>query len=341
MPTNLSMTDTPVLAEVWRGELLECVHRGTAVVCRPDGQIIDAWGDPTRRILPRSSCKMVQALPLVESGAADRAGLTDRHLAFACASHNGAAVHTDLADAWLADLGLGDDDLRCGTQIPADEAARHGLRAANTAPCQVHNNCSGKHSGMLTLSRDLGGGSEYIELGHPVQQAIQAATAETAGEELTGHAIDGCSAPNFVVTLQGLATAMAGFAAPDQAFSGARVDAAARLRNAMMAHPVLVAGEGRACTDLMRAAAGKAAVKTGAEGVFCAILPELGLGIAIKIDDGSTRGSHAAIAALMARYGVLSMDDPVFKSLADAPLLNRRNVDCGRIKASADLLPAS
>ena len=335
------MTDTPVLAEVWRADILECVHRGTAVVCRPDGQVVDAWGDPTRRILPRSACKMVQALPLVESGAADRAGLTDQHLALACASHNGAAVHSDLASAWLADLGLGDDDLRCGTQIPADEKARHGLRADGVSPCQVHNNCSGKHSGMLTLNRDLGGGPEYIDPDHPVQRAIRAATAETAGEDVTGHAIDGCSAPNFVVSLQGLATAMAGYAAPDQAFSGARATAAARLRDAMMAHPVLVAGEGRACTALMRAANGKAAVKTGAEGVFCAILPEAGLGIALKIDDGSTRGSHAAIAALMARYGALSTDDPTFKAYADAPLLNRRDIDCGRIQAAKDLLKSA
>lgn len=331
------MTDTPVLAEVWRGPILECVHRGTAVVCRPDGEILEAWGDAARRILPRSSCKMVQALPLVESGAADQAGLRPEHLALSCASHNGAHLHTDLASQWLADLGLGEPDLRCGPQIPADPPAQDGLRDSGKPPTQIHNNCSGKHSGMLTLNRHLGGGAEYIDPDHPVQTAIRAATAETHGEDVSDFATDGCSAPNFAVSLKGLATAMAGFAAPNQAFSGARASAAARLRDAMMAHPVLVAGEGRACTHIMRACAGKAAVKTGAEGVFVGILPEAGLGIALKIDDGSTRGSHAAIAALLSRYGALDLKHPAYTTYADAPLLNRRNIDCGRIRAAAAL----
>ncbi|MEM1298345.1 MAG: asparaginase [Pseudomonadota bacterium] len=333
------MTDAnPVLAEIWRGPVLECVHRGTAVVCRPDGEVVAAWGDPARRVLPRSSCKMVQALPLVESGAADAAGLTDRHLALACASHQGAAVHTDLAGEWLAHLGLGEPDLRCGPQIPDDGEARHGLRARGEAPCQLHNNCSGKHSGMLTLNQHLGGEAEYLEVEHPVQRAVAQVTAETHREELGDHAIDGCSAPNFVVSLQGLATAMAGFARPEEAFTSARIDAAHRLRNAMIAHPVLVAGDKRACTKLMRATGAKAAVKTGAEGVFVGILPEAGLGIALKIDDGSTRGSHAAITALLARYEALDREDPVYLEYAYAPLLNRRDIDCGRIRAAPDLL---
>lgn len=332
------MTPNPVLAEVWRGGLLECVHRGTAVVCTPDGQIVDAWGDPDRVILPRSSSKMLQALPLVESGAADAAGLGVEHLALACASHQGAAIHTELAGAWLAGLGLGEGDLRCGPQVPDDREARHALRDSGQSPCQFHNNCSGKHSGMLTLNRHLGGGSEYIDPDHPVQLAARAATAETAREDISGFAIDGCSAPNFALSLKGLATAVAGFARPDQAFGGVRAKAATRLRDAMIAHPMLVAGSGRACTALMQACAGRAAVKTGAEGVFVGILPEAGLGIALKIDDGSGRGSHAAISALLVRHGALEAGHPVYGQYADAPLLNRRGVDCGRIKAAEALL---
>lgn len=334
------MTDAanPVLAEIWRGPLLECVHRGTAVVCRPDGEVVASWGDPARRILPRSSCKMIQALPLVESGAADAAGLTAQHLALACASHQGAYVHTSLAAAWLADLGLGEPDLRCGPQMPDDGEARHGLRARGESPCQLHNNCSGKHSGMLTLNGHLGGGPEYLDHDHPVQRAVRQMTAETHREDVNDFATDGCSAPNYVVSLHGLATAVAGFARPDEACSGARAKAATRLRDAMMAHPLLVAGEKRACTRIMRAAAGKAAVKTGAEGVFVGILPEAGLGIALKIDDGSSRGSHAVIAALLARYGALDRADPAYTDYADAPLLNRRGIDCGRIRAATDLL---
>lgn len=334
------MTDAvnPVLAEVWRGPLLECVHRGTAVVCRADGTVVEAWGDPARRILPRSSCKMLQALPLVESGAADRAGLKDQHLALACASHNGAAIHTELASSWLAEQDLGEGDLRCGPQVPADETARHGLRDRHEEPTQVHNNCSGKHVGMLTLAKSLGGGAEYVHPDHPVQRAIRQTMSEIVHEEITEYAIDGCSAPNFVMSIKGLATAMAGFAKPGDAFEGGRARAAARLRGAMLAQPLLVAGQGRACTTLMRACSGRAAVKTGAEGVFCAILPEAGLGIAVKIDDGSTRGSHAAITALLARHGALDQSHPVYGMYADTPLLNRRDIDCGRIRAGETLL---
>jgi L-asparaginase II len=327
----------PVLAEIWRGGMLECVHRGTAVVCRPDGAVVAAWGDPRRVILPRSSCKMIQALPLVESGAADAAGLTERHLALACASHSGAHVHTDLAARWLAGLGLGESDLRCGPQVPEDEPARHALWSGHREPGQIHNNCSGKHSGMLTLSRHLGGGAEYVDPEHPVQRAIRGATAETAREEVTRFAVDGCSAPNFAVSLAGLATAMAGYAQPGGAFAGARAAAAARLRDAMIAHPVLVAGEGRYCTRMMLALGGRAAVKSGAEGVLVAILPELGLGIALKVDDGAGRGAQAAMTALLARTGVLDQAHPLHAAYADAPLLNRRGIDCGRVRAAPAL----
>ena len=326
----------PVLAEIWRGPVLECVHRGAAVVCRPDGEVVAEWGDVGRRILPRSSCKMLQALPLVESGAADAAGLDERHLALACASHNGAAIHTDLAASWLADLGIAQDALRCGPQIPNDRSARLEMECGGHAPGQIHNNCSGKHSGMLTLTRHLGAGPEYLEVDHPVQVAVRETLLETAGEEITDYATDGCSAPNFAVSLRGLATAVAGFASPSH-FGGVRAAAATRLRDAMMAHPVLVAGEGRSCTAIMRAAAGRAAVKTGAEGVFVGILPEARLGIALKIDDGATRGAEAAITALLARFGALDPDDPVVAAYSDAPLLNRREIDCGRIRAAAAL----
>lgn len=332
-----TMGVNPVLAEIWRGGLLECVHRGTAVICGPDGEVVAAWGEPERVVLPRSSCKMIQALPLVESGAADAAGLTDRHLALACASHSGAAVHTELASAWLNGLGLGEDDLRCGPQVPDDEHARHDLYHRHRAPGQIHNNCSGKHSGMLTLNRHLGGGAEYIDPDHPVQRAIRAATAETARQEITRFAVDGCSAPNFAVTLKGLATAMAGFARPDEAFGGARAAAAARLRDAMMAHPVLVAGEGRYSTETMQALRGRAAVKSGAEGVLVAILPGQGLGLALKVDDGAGRGAQAAMTALLVRSGVLERDTPHHVAYADAPLLNRRGIDCGRVRAAEAL----
>ena len=129
------------LVEVWRGDLLESVHQGHVVICDATGEVVDAWGDPTALIYPRSSCKMFQALPLIESGAADTAGLTEAHLALACASHQGARIHTDRVTAWLSDLGLDDHALRCGPQLPNDVPARNDLIKRDASPCQYHNNC--------------------------------------------------------------------------------------------------------------------------------------------------------------------------------------------------------
>ena len=334
----MSEPANPVLAEVWRGEILECVHRGTAVVATAAGEVVEAWGDPARVILPRSSFKMIQALPLVESGAADAAGLSSKHLALACASHKGAAVHTRLAASWLAGIGLAEHDLRCGAHTPGDPEAAHALYAAGTAPGQFHNNCSGKHCGFLTMNRHLRGGPEYLELDHPLQQTVRMTVEEVTGEAVSGHAIDGCSAPNFAVSLKGLATAMARFATAGVSFTGARAGAARRLVEAMATHPVLVGGEGRATTDLIRACAGRAVVKTGAEGVYIAILPRRGLGIALKIDDGNARGSEAAIAALLARHGALEREAPAYAALADAPILNCRGFAHGHLRAAQTLL---
>ena len=265
------MADAVPMVEVWRGNVPESHHRGHAVVCDPQGGIVAAWGDPEAVILPRSSCKMLQALPLVESGAAD--GLSSERLALACASHQGAAMHVGRVERWLEDIGLGEADLRCGPQVPDDAEERARLRGAGLHPCQLHNNCSGKHAGFLTLNRHLGAGPEYVEIDHPVQKAVRAAFEEMTGAESPGWGIDGCSAPNFATTVHGLARAMAKMADP-RGLGAAREAAVRRLVPAMLAHPLLVAGEGRACSELMPAMQGRAAVKTGAEAVFVAILPE-------------------------------------------------------------------
>ncbi len=330
------MAKAEVLAEVWRGEFLESLHLGHAVVVDRTGAVIAAWGDPARTILPRSSCKMVQALPLVESGAADAAGLGSQQLALSCASHNGAAIHTTRVSRWLAGLDLTDSDLRCGPQMPNDPEARKALICSDSSPCQWHNNCSGKHAGFLTLNRHLGGGPEYVAADHPVQKAVRAAFEDVTGEPSPGFGIDGCSAPNFATSLTGLARAMARFATAD-AGGDSRARAMVRLREAMALHPDLVAGEGRSCTRLMRAMQGRTMVKTGAEAVFVAILPEQGLGVALKVDDGATRASEAAITALLVRLGALERDHPVAQAYMSAPLINRAGIKCGEVRAAAAL----
>lgn len=325
------------MVEVWRGPFQESQHLGHAVICDDTGQIVQSWGDPDTLIFPRSSCKMVQALPLISSGAAAKFGLGSEHLALACASHNGAAIHTDRVSSWLQHLGLADDDFRCGPQEPADMAARDRLILADERPCQMHNNCSGKHAGFLTLAQHMGAGPEYVEIDHPVQQACRAAIEDTTGESTPGYGIDGCSAPNFATSITGLARSMAWFASAASR-SDRQSAAAEQLTAAMIRHPELVAGEGRACTELMRAMNGRAAIKTGAEAVFVAILPEKRMGVALKISDGTTRASECAIAAILVSLGVLDADHPATRKYMNAPILNRRNIDCGQIRPADSFL---
>lgn len=326
------MAAVPMI-ELWRGGRLESAHLGHAVVWGPGG-IEAAWGDPAAVIFPRSSCKMLQALPLIESGAAAAAGLTERQLALACASHQGAAIHTEAVTAWLASLGLGEADLRCGAHMPNDPAAQKELICSDTAPCQIHNNCSGKHTGFLTLTKHLKAGPEYVDPSHPVQRAVREVFEDVTGEASPGFGIDGCSAPNFATTVAGLARAMAFFAAANPE-GNRREAAAARLTRAMAAFPEMVAGEGRACTLLMRAMGGRVAVKTGAEAVFVAILPEQKRGIALKIVDGATRASEAAIVALLVKYGVLPAADPLVAKYLSGPLKNWRGTVTGELRLAA------
>jgi L-asparaginase II len=325
------------MVELWRGGLLESAHSGHAVICDAAGEVIEAWGDPAAMIFPRSSCKMIQALPLIESGAADAAGLTAAQLALSCASHQGAALHTGMVTRWLADLGLGESDLRCGSHWPYDVPEHDRLVLAHEKPCQIHNNCSGKHAGFLTLTQHLRAGPDYVDPDHPIQRAIRAATEEVTEETSPGYGIDGCSAPNFATTLHGLARAMGRFAGASDA-GDARQRAMHRLTRAMASYPDLVAGEGRACTELMRAMGGRVAIKTGAEAVFVAILPDQQRGIAVKIADGNSRASEAVIAALLVRLGALDADHPATRKRLNAVQTNWRGTETGVLRLAEGFL---
>ncbi len=320
------------MVEIWRGPFLESVHIGHAVICAAGGEIVQAWGNPEQVILSRSASKMIQALPLIQSGAADAANLTPRHLAFACASHGGMPIHSQLAGDWLHTLGLSETDLRCGAHYPYHRDTEVAMIARKKTPCQLHNNCSGKHSGFLTLSKHLKAGPEYIDAEHPVQKAVLEQFERVTNETSPGFAVDGCSAPNFASSLHGMARAMAHFAASSDK------SAEARLHEAMRLHPEYVAGEGRACTELMRAMDGKVAIKTGAEGFYTAILPEQKLGIALKITDGATRASECAMAAILIKLGVLSPDHTATQKVVNAPIENRRGITTGYLRPAPALL---
>jgi L-asparaginase II len=275
---------------------------------------------------------MIQALPLIRSGAADAFKLQSEQLALSCASHQGAAIHTTPVGKWLTELGLSDDDFRCGPQTPNDSDARNALICTGEKPCQIHNNCSGKHTGFLTLNKHLKAGPNYVDPDHPVQKACLEAHEEITGMTSPGFGIDGCSAPNYATTLHGMARAMAHFAAaPDGS-------AEERLRSAMMRHPELVAGEGRACTNLMRAMGGKVAVKTGAEAFFIAIIPEKKMGVALKIADGTTRAAECAIAAILVKLGVLDAEHPETMKYLNTPIRNWLGTQTGRMRAAPSLI---
>ncbi|GAA4221292.1 L-asparaginase II [Sagittula marina] len=324
------------MVEVLRGPLAESRHFGHAVICDASGEVVESWGDPDQQILPRSSAKMLQALPLVASGAADAHRLSTERLALSCASHQGAPLHNEAVAAWLSDIGRSEEDLICGAEPSRDKDLRLGMIRRDEAPRRLMNNCSGKHAGFLTLARHLGAGPDYCCPDHAVQRAIKSVFEEVTGQETPGYGIDGCSAPNFATTMHGMARAMAFFASAETR-GDVLSRAASRLTQAMIAHPVHVAGQGRACTHLMQAAKEPVAIKTGAEGYFIAILPERGLGISLKIVDGATRASDCAIAALLVRLGVLDADHPDVKRFMNPEIRNFAKTVTGEIRPKADV----
>ena len=318
------------MVDVWRGDLVESQHLGHAVICDGTGQIVEAWGDPGAIVYPRSSAKMVQALPLIESGAARAFGLSGAQLALACASHTGMRLHTDAVQSWLAHLGLSDADFRCGTQAPLHDPTHHDLIRQGQSFCQYHNTCSGKHAGFLTLSKHLGAGPEYIDPDHPVQKAGLAALEDITNEVSAGFGIDGCSAPNYSVSLQGMARAMAAFATARED-GGLRQQAMRQLWQAMITHPENVAGDGKACTELMRACNEPAALKYGAEGFYVGILPDRGLGIALKTADGASRAAECAMAGILVLLGVLDATHPAAKQFMTPSVFSKKGLLAGRI----------
>lgn len=304
----------PILVELTRGGRLESRHRGGVAIADAKGRLAWAAGDVETPIFPRSALKMLQALPLVESGAADAFGLSGPELALACASHSGEPFHVAAVQAWLARIGLDDTCLACGAPVRAD--GRTSSRA--------NHNCSGKHTGFLAVARHLGAEPKgYEQPDHPVQRLALGAIAEMAGLDRASLpvAIDGCTAPAAALPLHALATAAARIADPS-GLASARAEAARRLDAAVRANPLYVAGTGRACTALIEASGGEISVKTGAEGVYVAVLRSLGLGVALKIDDGAARASETAIAVLLAALGVVDPANPAVAALADAPVLD-------------------
>lgn len=337
----------PVLVELVRGTLVESFHRGALAIVDADGAVVAALGDTTRPVFPRSAVKVLQALPLVASGAAEQLGLGDEELALACASHNGEPRHVQTAAAMLAKAGLDVDALECGTHWPLLDVAGRELAAAGRSPSALNNNCSGKHAGFLCLACALHGrgglrgwSRGYVGAGHPVMREVTAALQAATGVDLADapRGIDGCSIPTYGIPLQHLALAFARVAT-GIGLSPEHAAAARRLRAAVAKAPFMVAGTGRFDTRVMERLGERVFCKVGAEGVYCAALPERGLGVAIKIDDGNNaRAAEVAMAAVIERFVRLDDGEAAFvRGLSEATLTNWNGIEVGRLRATAPL----
>lgn len=338
----------PVLVEVMRGNTVESFHRGALAVLDPQGRVVLGLGDTERPVFPRSAIKLLQALPLVESGAADQLGLNDDELALACSSHNGEAAHVQTAMAMLAKAGLEPTSLECGAHWPKHEEALRALVASRQAPTALHNNCSGKHAGFVCLACAMNGGGAnlaafckgYVEPDHPVMRAVTAALEAATGMDSNAapRGTDGCSIPTFGISLRALAL---GFArvGTGAGLSPGHARAATRLRRAIARAPFMVGGTDRFDSLVMQQLGERVCCKVGAEGVYCAALPSLGLGVAIKIDDGNNaRAAEVAMAALIeAGLDLDEADALVLNSLSHPTLRNWNGRAVGALRPAATL----
>ena len=330
----------PILVEILRGAMVESRHRGAVAITDAAGKIVRSWGDIERPVYARSAIKPLQALPLVESGAADRYGCGDAELALSCASHHGQPAHVETVRSWLGRAGLGVEDLECGAHLPTDPSASQALIRSGEKPTAAHNNCSGKHSGFLTTARHLGEPTRgYIEAEHPVQQRIVQVLQEMTGLDLSNapRGRDGCGIPVIGFSLAGMARGFARMVDP-VGLSEERRLAARRLLDAMAAAPSMVDGTTGMCNAVMSVAGASVRLKGGAEGVYCAALPGQGLGIALKMEDGAARASTLVMATLLDRLGCF--DDAQRRALQPflAPRLNNvAAVEIGSARPTAAL----
>lgn len=328
------MKQAEVLVEVTRGPLVENWHRGHVAVVDWQGKLLYSAGDPYHITYWRSSAKPFQALPVVESGAADRFGITPRDLALFCASHNGEEMHTETVKGIFAKLGKDPALLQCGVHMPYHAPTAKAMLRAGQEPTPLHCNCSGKHSGMLALCVHLGyDPGTYLEPDHPVQQLILDYIADLTGYPRGEIAIgiDGCGVPVHGLPVYNMAWAYARLARP-AGLSPQRAEACRRVASAMIAHPEMVGGTDRFCTELMRAGGGQLVGKAGAAGVYCVGIMDEGIGIAVKCEDGSGRGRDPAVVEILAQLGYL--DSGQLEALAKfhrPQNLNHRKEKCGEV----------
>lgn len=329
----------PVLVNQWRGNAIESRHRGAVAVVDKTGRMFASLGDVQRGVFARSAIKFLQAIPFVESGAVEAFGLDDRHIALACASHNGEPIHAGLAQDWLERIGCDHDDLECGAQLPMHQATQFELMNEGRGPQRIHHNCSGKHLGMLATCKHFGERTQNYRLyNHAAQQrwfdVIESMNSTRIRQLPWGY--DGCGVPSVAMPLQRIALAMARFGDTSY-FEGERRTAVERIHAAVSAEPYLVAGKERLCTSFMEILAPDILIKVGAAGVYTALIPEHGLGVALKIDDGHDGAARVALGAVLDTLGVVSSEKSKLLAEYFIPAINNsRGETIGRFEASSD-----
>jgi len=327
-----------ILVEVTRGNAIESRHSGAFCVVDTNNNIVMSKGDIDQSIFPRSSIKPIQALVMMECGAADDYGFSDEEISLACSSHNGEVTHVGTAQSMLNKLGLTKEQLQCGSHWPMNEEVGRALAMEGETPCTLHNNCSGKHSGFLAyLKHEKVNPTKYGNVDHPLQQQIRQALEDVCDVNLKDApvGIDGCDIPTWALPLKNIAYGFAKFTKPEAFFDDKRVNAIKRISKATMAHPYMLAGKDRYESRLMEAFKGRIFAKVGAEGVFTAYLPEKELGIAVKCGDGTLRGAEIALSAVLEDLGIFTKDDFVKAGVADLyekPLKNRNGIVVGHVR---------
>ncbi|MEJ2212781.1 MAG: asparaginase [Gammaproteobacteria bacterium] len=330
-----------LLVEITRNDVVESRHFGAAAVCDFKGNVIESWGDIEQLVFPRSALKPFLAIQLVESGAYEKFQLNDAELSLACSSHQGEPIHQDLVRSWLSRLDLTEEHLACGSVLPEHIESAHQLLASGQPGCRIHHNCSGKHTGFLTTALHLKLSLDnYHQLAHPLQQLSLEILSDLADIDIKQYpiGIDGCGLPAPTMPLKQLAHAMARFANPEH-LSTIRAEAIYRLHKAMKNEPLYIAGSGTMVSELNEVTKGSVLAKTGAEGIVTAAIPEQGLGVALKIADGSSRARTVALMTILDYLGALSEDEKLKLETHIAPiLLNSTGLAVGKIRPAQSWL---
>lgn len=325
--------DYEPLAEAVRGSVVENIHFGVAAVANANGEVIGGWGNPDYVSYPRSSLKPIQAIALLETGAADAFDLTEKHIAIACASHRAEPHHVELAEEWLGRLGLDEAALACGPALPRGTADRQKA-IRQDGESRIYNNCSGKHCGFLTVSKHMGWDhAGYNQLDHPTEQLYVEVLSDLLAKDARQLAfgVDGCTLPAPAISVGDMARMMARFAAGKTA-SGDRQRAIFRVQNAMRQYPEYVSGIEQPTDLLVRATKGQIVMKSGAAGFMAAFLPEQQLGVSLKIVNGDSSSRVLVFLTLLMEMGLL--EDTAIEQLSNlfiAPITNSAGTEVGEI----------